>query len=212
MITVCLQPKAQSLVDAGLGLLTCVLGDYVLEPYEADGGDPHNATDSRVALAVATADHGKVVGAAQGLVMDAGSRMRMAQRLLRGNVSDGKVQEAVRSLTTSDLSVGNMFSLAVDPEMRGRGVARQLVTAREDWLIRQGANLIFAEAWHNPAAPDARELYAGLGYDLVASIQEYWTVEDLGDRNPNRQRCPFCGAICHCAASVYAKAFGVLEV
>lgn len=194
-----IQPKAQSLIEESHALLVRMLGDYVLEAHE------DSAAGSEVVLATALTDQGEVVGAAQGLLLNAGSRMRIAQRLRRGNTSNRRTQEAVELLAAPELPVGNMFSLAVAPETRGRGIARELIFAREEWLARQGARIIVVEAWHNPAEPDARRLYAGLGYFLVDSLPGYWSVSELGDRDPDCQRCTFCGAICRCTASVYAK-------
>lgn len=74
-------------------------------------------------------------------------------------------------------SLARIYSLAVDPDWRGRGVARQLMQAAEQLAReRQALFLRLEVAASNQAA---RALYSSLGYTIIDTLPEYY--EDGGD-------------------------------
>ena len=71
----------------------------------------------------------------------------------------------VHDRATSPGRVGEIYAVSVDPRWRGRGLGRAMVVAGTDTLHRQGveAAVLFVDR-DNVVA---RELYAGLGFDVV---------------------------------------------
>ncbi len=67
---------------------------------------------------------------------------------------------------------GRLYSLAVDPAYRNRGVARKLLTASFAWFRAQGVALVRAEVKSDNHA--ARRLYASLGFTEDRVLADYY--------------------------------------
>lgn len=74
---------------------------------------------------------------------------------------DGKVAATV--MTGHDGHRGWVYYVAVDPDLRGRGYGRAIMTAAEDWLRRQGIAKLMLMV--RPDNAKVQAFYETLGYD-----------------------------------------------
>ena len=65
-----------------------------------------------------------------------------------------------------------LYSLAVDPGLRGQGWGGRLLTAGEDWMRKQGLMVCRAEVKADNHA--ALRLYASQGYHKVGVLPDYY--------------------------------------
>jgi ribosomal protein S18 acetylase RimI-like enzyme len=96
------------------------------------------------------------------LIEDAGDALLVAEH-------DGRLVGAL--VAAWDGWRGNMYRLAVLPEYRRRGIARQLVDAGHERLRNKGAARITALVAHDEA--DATALWSALGYGRDEDIVRY---------------------------------------
>jgi ribosomal protein S18 acetylase RimI-like enzyme len=74
-------------------------------------------------------------------------------------------------IATFDGWRANFYRLAVDPELRRAGVARQLVAAAERWLNARGARR--ASALVEDDRPDAKAFWSAAGFAYHEGIGRY---------------------------------------
>lgn len=76
------------------------------------------------------------------------------------------VQDGLRgtAMVGVDGHRGWMYYLAVDPDLQGRGVGRQLVAAAEDWVRSRGIPKLMLMVRNDNAA--VLGFYAALGYEV----------------------------------------------
>ncbi len=67
---------------------------------------------------------------------------------------------------------GRLYSLAVDPAHRNKGVARRLLAASFAWFREQGVQVMRAEVKMSNLA--ARRLYASLGFEECGELPDYY--------------------------------------
>jgi ribosomal protein S18 acetylase RimI-like enzyme len=65
-----------------------------------------------------------------------------------------------------------LYSLAVDPALRGQGWGGRLLAAGEDWMREQGLRVCRAEVKADNQA--ARRLYASQGYREAGALPDYY--------------------------------------
>ncbi len=65
-----------------------------------------------------------------------------------------------------------LYSLAVDPALRGQGWGGRLLAAGEDWMREQGLTVCRAEVKADNHA--ARRLYASHGYREAGALPDYY--------------------------------------
>lgn len=67
---------------------------------------------------------------------------------------------------------GRLYSLAVDPAHRHKGVAKRLLAAAFVWFREQGVQVMRAEVKNTNLA--ARRLYADLGFEEHEELPDYY--------------------------------------
>ena len=65
-----------------------------------------------------------------------------------------------------------LYSLAVDPHLRGQGWGGKLLAAGEDWMQQQGLNICRAEVKADNHG--ARRLYVSQGYLEAGTLPDYY--------------------------------------
>lgn len=75
-------------------------------------------------------------------------------------------------LTRRDSRRARIYSVIVDPQARGLGLAQQLVAASEAAAAERGCDAITLEVRRDNTA--ARALYAKLGYDVLDELPDYY--------------------------------------
>ncbi len=78
----------------------------------------------------------------------------------------------------SSPGVWNLLFLGVLPEARRKGLARALISEVEQRLRQDGARMLLIDTSTEPPMEAARALYAGLGYERVGLIPDYWAPGD----------------------------------
>lgn len=88
-----------------------------------------------------------------------------------------KADEDIVGYITIELDMGVIYmeSLIVAESHRGQGIARQLVTAAEEWGRSKGAHKISLETGANWKAKD---FYLKLGYAIRAELPDYYAHRD----------------------------------
>ena len=90
-----------------------------------------------------------------------------------GSAAIGMAAAFVHPDESGVVVLGAMF---VDPEHRGRGVARRLVDAVERWAVEKGASTVVLDV--NPAMRPARLLYEQCGYTPTGKSSPLPTAPD----------------------------------
>lgn len=113
---------------------------------------------------------------------------RMSRRSLRRFIAapnavflvaevEGNVRGNLLLLTRRDSRHARIYSVVVDPQARGLGLAQQLVVAAQAAAAQRGCDAVSLEVRSDNVA--ARALYAKLGYQIDADLPGYY--EDGGD-------------------------------
>lgn len=71
-----------------------------------------------------------------------------------------------------------LWWIAVDKDVQGRGVGRELLRYAEDDARRRGARLLFIETSGVPAYEPTRRFYLKAGYDREAVLRDYYRDGD----------------------------------
>jgi GNAT superfamily N-acetyltransferase len=79
-----------------------------------------------------------------------------------------------------DLTEGvwDLYWVAVDPDIRCRGVGRALLTASEDAARALGGRMLIAETSGTPLYEPTRKFYFATGYKNEATIRDFYTIGD----------------------------------
>ncbi len=80
-----------------------------------------------------------------------------------------------RALTSGTF---DLFWIAVDAQMHGRGVGRRLLTATEEAVRQLGGRLLFVETSGLPAYESTRQFYLNEGYLWEATICDFYAEGD----------------------------------
>jgi ribosomal protein S18 acetylase RimI-like enzyme len=72
----------------------------------------------------------------------------------------------------------DLYWLAVDPTMQGRGIGRALVRDVEERLRARGARLLVVETSARPDYAAARSFYARSGYVEAARVRDFYAPAD----------------------------------
>jgi len=99
---------------------------------------------------------------------------------------DGGVLGSICWLLRAGSGVARMYSLAVSPRARGRGLGRLLVTASAARLPARVATLALEVRADNAAA---LALYCGLGFVETQRLPEYYDAPEGGGALGLRLRC-----------------------
>lgn len=71
---------------------------------------------------------------------------------------------------------GRVVSLGVHPSWRGKGVAKELMEAAEDWFLKSGATEIVLEV--KVDNQEAIRLYSSLGYQITRTLKSYYSKNE----------------------------------
>ena len=80
-----------------------------------------------------------------------------------------------RSLTSGTF---DLYWIAVDPEARGGGIGRLLLSASEDAVRELGGRLLVLETSGLPAYVPTRNFYLSNGYALEATLKDFYKEGD----------------------------------
>ena len=79
-----------------------------------------------------------------------------------------------------DLTSGvfDLYWIAVDSQTHRSGVGRRLLTATEEAVCQAGGRMLIAETSGTPHYEPTRKFYLGMGYDLEATIRDFYSEGD----------------------------------
>jgi ribosomal protein S18 acetylase RimI-like enzyme len=80
-----------------------------------------------------------------------------------------------RSLTSGTF---DLYWIAVDPDARGGGIGRKLLSASEDAVRELGGRLLVLETSGLPAYVPTRGFYLSNGYTLEATLKDFYKEGD----------------------------------
>ncbi len=86
--------------------------------------------------------------------------------------TEGRVRAGVVLLWRRNASAGRLYSIAVDPECRGRGLGARLLRASEETAIRRGLSVMSLEVREDNSG--ARAFYRKHGYRDHARLRRYY--------------------------------------
>jgi ribosomal protein S18 acetylase RimI-like enzyme len=72
----------------------------------------------------------------------------------------------------------DLYWLAVDPAVQGRGIGRALVRDVEEKLIARGGRLLVVETSSRPDYASTRRFYARSGYAEAARVRDFYAPAD----------------------------------
>ncbi len=68
----------------------------------------------------------------------------------------------------------DLYWLAVHPDHRRKGIARALVLAMQDAIVREGARLVRVETSGTNGYDDARSFYERLGFERAGLLRDFY--------------------------------------
>ena len=80
--------------------------------------------------------------------------------------------------TPMTASTWDLYWIAVDPEMHGKGIGQQLIGHCEKYIRDNGGNLIFVETSSKPSYEPTRNFYRKMAYDEAARFKGYYADGD----------------------------------
>ncbi|HXX62776.1 MAG TPA: GNAT family N-acetyltransferase, partial [Bacteroidota bacterium] len=72
----------------------------------------------------------------------------------------------------------DLYWIAVDPALHGKGVGKRLDEHARDLVRQMGGRLLIAETSSQPKYEKTRSFYIGRGYQELARIREYYRPGD----------------------------------
>lgn len=76
------------------------------------------------------------------------------------------------------LGTWDLYWIAVDPALHGRGIGRELMRAAEERVAREGARLLVVETSDKASYAATRAFYERLGYAREAHIPHFYAPGD----------------------------------
>jgi ribosomal protein S18 acetylase RimI-like enzyme len=168
------------------------VGDYFLASRDT----------ARIAWGFVALDADAVVGAALGTTLNDDDRAHVMRTLDGIRNHSEKVIEFIAMLGKAD-RVGNLLALAVAPDFRRRGIGSQLVASRLAAFRKEGFDYALAEAWDMQGELSSSPLLEKLDFVRLAHVSRYWMTRAGAFGSP--ERCPSCGSLCYCSATVYGS-------
>lgn len=114
-------------------------------------------------------------------------RLEMERMLLDRHVADVQVSQGLFGEIVTGFAISRVVSgeaelltIALDPETRGRGLARPLLAEHAQSVRRAGAEVLFLEVAEDNAP--ALALYRGLGFREMGRRKAYYPAEAGGKR------------------------------
>jgi ribosomal protein S18 acetylase RimI-like enzyme len=80
--------------------------------------------------------------------------------------------------TPATLATYDLYWIAVDPRIHGRGVGARLTAHAEETIRARGGSLIMVETSSRSAYDGTRAFYVRMGYDELARIRSYYRPGD----------------------------------
>jgi D-alanine-D-alanine ligase len=72
----------------------------------------------------------------------------------------------------------DIYWVATHPQQQGQGLGSQLLTAAEQRILAQGGRQIFIETSSRPRYEPTRNFYARRGYEVVATLNDFYDLDD----------------------------------
>jgi GNAT superfamily N-acetyltransferase len=72
----------------------------------------------------------------------------------------------------------DLYWIAVDPGLRGRGLGRELMSLVEDRILDRSGRRVYAETSSRPLYEPTRQFYLRCGYTEVARFPDFYAVGD----------------------------------
>src|SRR5215469_2584021 len=104
--------------------------------------------------------------------------------------------EAVELFTDT---VGSYEAVAVEPQLRRRGIGRLLTEAGLEWMREQGCSVAVTLAWLSGNRDSSPELFRRLRFHEGPTVDRFYYDESLLDG----WTCPICGGPCRCSATLF---------
>ncbi len=100
--------------------------------------------------------------------------------VLRTYVDDGGTARGYYCIgqTPMTASTWDLYWIAVDPGMHGKGIGRELIVHCEEYIREQGGNLVFVETSSKPSYEPTRRFYIRMKYDEAARFRDYYAEGD----------------------------------
>jgi ribosomal protein S18 acetylase RimI-like enzyme len=80
--------------------------------------------------------------------------------------------------TPATVATYDLYWIAVDPLMHGRGIGSQLLSFTEEHLKRKNGRLVIAETSSTKKYDKTRSFYERKGFQKLAHIKEYYNPND----------------------------------
>lgn len=80
--------------------------------------------------------------------------------------------------TSMTASTWDLYWIAVDPTMHGKGIGKELVGHCEAYIRGRGGNLIFVETSSKPSYESTRKFYLNMAYQEAARFKDYYADGD----------------------------------
>jgi ribosomal protein S18 acetylase RimI-like enzyme len=111
-------------------------------------------------------------------LLDAGLAGDLDYELLVAEDAGAVVGYTCHGRSPFTLGSYDLYWIAVDPKVQGRGVGQQLLAAVESAVTRAGGALLLADTAAKPSYARTRAFYESAGYVVEARIRDYYAPGD----------------------------------
>ena len=74
--------------------------------------------------------------------------------------------------------VFDMYWIVVDPELKGKGIGKELLKHAEDFVLNNKGRLLLAETSSQECYNDTRKFYEKNNYSILADIKDFYKIND----------------------------------
>ncbi len=95
-------------------------------------------------------------------------------------------------------NIGKIQSVGIKENIRGLGIAAQLIKFAADRLQKAGADAVFTVCWKADGDAFLAPALKSCGFNYLSSAEYVWY-------DKKELVCPICGGRCRCSAEIYFK-------
>lgn len=98
--------------------------------------------------------------------------------------------------------VGSLSIMGIDPAYQNQGIGQKMARMREEWLLKNGCNLLVGISWVSRLKHTSNRVFEKLGFKNEGTVDNFFEAMSFS----MNLICPVCGnPPCRCPGILYIK-------